>query len=85
MNWNSNMEEAPRGHTVKEVRFVAKGKNKGQPYEVDVFKRQLIIITTPCGHVGTSYWIPSQARWCGCSNGETPLAWMPWPEPYCAA
>lgn len=76
--WNFDMSQAPRGHW----KTVNRGKGTA-----DLFVPAKIIATD--GDIVTvSYWIPAkekpvktQERWAMFATGQTPMAWMPWPDP----
>ena len=89
MEWNTNIDEAPRGAEVWETRTDKNGKES----KVRVFTPDLLILTTKCGQVIGSRWMPEhivgkypprtiQGRWFGLAEGEEPVAWMLWPTPY---
>jgi hypothetical protein len=83
MTWNTNIDEAPKGRTVMKERKTKKGI-----VQFSQFESEKIDITSPCGQVMVSYWIPEggqdkRGRWLGLATGEKPQAWQPRPEPYC--
>lgn len=77
MNWNTDISQAPRGKTVETTVMTAKG-----PRKISRFVPVRVILTTKCGKVVLSQYIPDDERWLMLGKGEQPEAWMPWPEPY---
>jgi hypothetical protein len=76
MNWNFNMDEAPRGSVRTMARTI--GKNT---VNVEVFHPDMIIAADASGTVVTpSHWKPSEGRWQMFTKDAPPIAWMPWPE-----
>ena len=82
MDWNTNIDEAPRGYTSQVERIGSKGKT----YTVDQFAPDVIMLSTKCKQVIQSRWIPETdkalGRWLGLATGEQPEAWQFWPDPY---
>lgn len=75
MTWNFNMDEAPRGETIKVERKVGN--------HVVTIERHVPVNIIAAGNnrvVTVSQWIPDQQRWNMFSKNTPPLAWMPWPE-----
>ena len=90
MAWNTNISEAPRGRTVLKAK--PDGKSGGE-VQFSVFEPTAVILTTKCDQSIKSQWLPKHkvgehppreiaGRWLGLRNGEQPVAWQPWPEPY---
>jgi hypothetical protein len=77
MSWNQDLSSAPRGKSV--TRHVTHKDGK-TPYEA--FIEEPVILTTKCGKVIRSYWLPKEDRWAGLSKGEMPIAWQPWPDAF---
>lgn len=84
IEWNYDMDAAPRGRYVKKMVKTPKGL-----FEVDVHEPDLIIATE--GTIVTlSKWLPPittgpvsrqrGGRWTMFATWQTPLAWMPWPK-----
>ena len=76
MQWNFNMDEAPRG-TVRSVTRKS-GKNT-VTIEEHVPERIIAAIGDGQG-VTVSYWIPKDQRWNMFTKSVGPIAWMPWPK-----
>lgn len=74
MQWNFNIEEAPKGETVE----VAVG-NKGGVRKVH--KSVRILAAADDGETVTlSNWLEGQQRWNMFSKDRPPIAWAEWPE-----
>ena len=74
MDWNFNIEEAPRGEWRKAKRIV--GKNE---VEVDYYDAPTIIAAGNGGVVTPSRWLPKEERWNMFTKDVPPIAWQPWP------
>jgi hypothetical protein len=74
--WSTDIKAAPHG------RYVVKQRREGVDQRVFVPER--VILTTKCGKVTLSHYLPEEKRWLMLGHGEAPVAWMPWPEPYSA-
>ena len=74
MEWNFDMDAAPRGRIIKTVKRIGKHDK-----EVPKFVKDLVLLACD-GSVVLSYWIPDQSRWCMLSTKNEPIAWMPYPE-----
>ena len=74
--WNFDMEEAPKGRTVKVDR---KHPKTGAMLQSEHFVPDTVILASKCGKVTTSHFIPAEQRWNMFAAGEQPVAWMPWP------
>ena len=83
--WNYDLSQAPRGRCVTK-----KTKVKDKVVEKKVYEYDLIIATD--GRIVTlTKWLPPittgpkvrqrGGRWSMFATNETPLAWMPWPNP----
>ena len=72
--WSTDIKSAPHG------RYEIKQRREG--VDIRVFVPERVILTTKCGKVLQSYYVPDEKRWMFLHHGEQPLAWMPWPEPY---
>ncbi len=72
--WNTDIKSAPHG------RYEIKQRREG--VDIRVFVPERVILTTKCGKVLQSYYVPDEKRWMFLHHGEQPVAWMPWPEPY---
>lgn len=79
MDWRTDIENAPRGKYEKHTQF-----RKGVNVEVSVYAHVPVILSTKCRKVIKSKWLGNEkaARWEFLKEGEQPMAWMPWPEPY---
>lgn len=77
IEWNRDIDEAPKGHSVLETR----ANRKGEEYSFERFVRDeiYIAVTNKDGSkvVTLSYWMPNQNRWCMCVEGQEIDAWMP--------
>lgn len=74
MTWNTDIKAAPHG------RYVVKQRREGVDQRVFVPER--VILTTKCGKVVLSHYLPEEKRWLMLGKGEAPTAWQAWPEPY---
>ena len=80
MEWNFNIDEAPKGRTITEKEI----SNKGKVFERERFIPDRILICVDDGQewVGYSHWIPLHAngkdgnRWEFIASDQKPLAWM---------
>jgi len=72
--WSTDIKSAPHG------RYEIKQRREG--VDIRVFVPERVILTTKCGKVLQSYYVPDEKRWMFLHHGEQPVAWMPWPEPY---
>ncbi len=72
--WSTDIKAAPHG------RYVIKQRKEG--VDTRVFVPEWVILTTKCGKTTRSYYQPEVKRWLMLADGEAPVAWMPWPEPY---
>lgn len=72
--WSADIKFAPHG------RYEIKQRREG--VDIRVFVPERVILTTKCGKVLQSYYVPDEKRWMFLHHGEQPVAWMPWPEPY---
>ena len=80
-SWNFDIEEAPRGKSVKTERQIKDGVRVIETFEPDI-----VWMASSCGKVIRSYWIPEsktcRGRWAGFSAaGEQPIAWQPYVVP----
>lgn len=76
LEWNFNMDEAPRGEWKTKRVKLKSGKFK----QVPVYVGKLIIVAgKTLGHVTTSRWLEEDQRWEMFTKNEQPLAWMSWP------
>lgn len=76
MNWNFNMDEAPRGHTEIRQRTVKNGAVAEYEHHVPA----QIIAAGNDGVVTISRWLPKEGRWNMFSKDTPPMAWQPWPD-----
>ena len=81
MTWNFDIDEAPRGTTVRKVITNSKGIDVAR----DTFLPDKVIVAASGRMVMVSYWMPPQedrpnGRWHGLAAAERPIAWMPFPE-----
>ena len=76
MQWNFNMDEAPRGH-FRTVKRTIDGIERNWEEHVP---EKIIAAIGDGQSVTTSYWIPKEERWCMFSKKVGPIAWMPWPK-----
>lgn len=74
MTWSTDIKTAPHG------RYVVKQRREGVDQRVFVPER--VILTTKCGKVTLSHYLPEEKRWLMLGHGEAPVAWMAWPEPF---
>jgi hypothetical protein len=77
MTWNYNMDEAPHGRTERREDKRLKGSFI---HEVFIPDRIIAAENGNTNIVTLSHWIPNENRWHMFAKGETPFAWMPWPE-----
>lgn len=77
MNWNFNINEAPKGW--EEVKTI---KRKDKDIDVSVHNPEYIWAASSCGVVTKSYWIESEGRWCCFKKGENPIAWQIFEVPF---
>jgi len=82
MEWNRDIEAAPKGFEATEERLIA-----GRLKKVEVYIYMPVILASKCGRVMKSRWLPADTgahrpigRWEGFQPLEEPVAWMPWPE-----
>ena len=75
MEWNFNMDEAPRGCFKDVTRTV--GKNE---VTSSVHFPEPIIAAGNGGIVTLSRWIEKEQRWNMFTKDAPPIAWMPWPK-----
>ena len=75
MDWNFEIEAAPRGQTTLQPRKVGDKETT-----VSVFVPDRVILATKCGKVTLSEWLPKEGRWMMLAAGEQPVAWQLWPE-----
>jgi hypothetical protein len=73
-SWSTDIKSAHHG------RYEIKQRREG--VDIRVFVPERVILTTKCGKVLQSYYVPDEKRWMFLHHGEQPVAWMPWPEPY---
>ncbi len=75
MEWNFNMDEAPKGDYVT---------TKRGETTTEVFKPVFLLLAAKPDLITKSYWIPEQNRWCAFTapsgSKQQPFAWMLWPE-----
>lgn len=71
MNWNFNMDDAPRSHY--ERRKAGKGV-------VSYLVPHRLLCAGPDGLITISYYIPDEDRWNMFSAKQNPLAWMELPK-----
>ena len=74
MQWNFNIDEAPRGEFREVTRNI--GKNE---VTMEEHIPVLIIAAGNDGVVTPSKWIEKDQRWNMFTKDVPPLAWMPWP------
>ena len=74
MEWNHNIDEAPKGR-LEERNIIVKGKKAVR----NVFVAEPILIATPCRKVFISYML-KDGRWNFMSENEIPVAWMHKPK-----
>lgn len=77
MTWSSDISQAPRGNMVETTVQTSKG-----PRTTSRLVPTKVILTTKCGKVTLSQYIPDEERWLMLGKGEQPVAWQPWPEPF---
>lgn len=83
--WNFDISQAPRGRKETRTRTVkVNGKPQEQHYEVHIPERVLLAHPTE-DKVFSSYWLePTKftpnGRWSGWCEGQTPRAWMAYPD-----
>jgi hypothetical protein len=75
MDWNFNMDEAPRGRTVSVTRQIGKNVVVGEEFFFDY-----IIAAGNDRVVALSRWLPKEGRWSMFTKDTPPVAWMPWPQ-----
>lgn len=76
MEWNFDMNAAPRGENKKMLRVIGKTETL-----VEVHFPVLIIAAGADGTTVTATsWLPKQERWNMFSKDHPPIAWMPWPD-----
>jgi hypothetical protein len=75
MDWNFNMDEAPRGH----VETVKRKAGKAD-VEREEHIPALIIAAGNGGVVTLSRWLPKEGRWNMFTKDTPPMAWQPWPR-----
>lgn len=75
MQWNRDINAAPRGKYRVENRQFGRGRG-----DTRIFEPVPVILATKCGKVLRSEYLPDKKRWLGLSANERPVAWMAWPE-----
>ena len=73
MDWNSNMDEAPRNGT----KIIHIGKQQ-TPHVI--YTKNPLFGLSSIGEVVLTYWIPQQRRWSGFTEENPPVAWCAVPE-----
>jgi hypothetical protein len=73
-DWNFDISQAPRGHTVDDFVQTAKGVRK-----TTRFLPEKLIVATKCGKVTVSKYLPDEDRWEMLAKEEQPIAWQLWP------
>lgn len=80
--WNFDISEAPKGGLVTHEYTLKSGETRKRT-DYETVK---IWGASACGKVGVTYWIPPNqytkgGRWSGYSEGDKPIAWMPYEVP----
>lgn len=75
MDWNFDMEKAPRGETREHVWTNKKGKECKKTFH----RGERILTASKCGKVIVSDWLEKEGRWNCYSKGSGPIAWMALP------
>lgn len=73
MEWNYNIDEAPKGEIIKEI--VA--DPRGYKYERESFTPVRVQTATKCGKVIVTHYLPKEQRWNCYGQNEAPIAWAP--------
>lgn len=79
MNWNHNLEEAPRGKSI----LVYNGKNKktGEDTYRSEYVTDWVWLVTESKEVVKGHWSPTRKHWAGIGTKERVIAWQPYVKP----
>ena len=78
MEWNTNMDEAPKEATVTRKYT---HHTSARSFTKSITSKVPVLISVN-GQVIESLWSTMRGTWSGISDDEVPDAWMAWPEPY---